>query len=520
MAIPVALAIAAAAGVLGATEPRGPGITSDSVHYISISRQLACGHGFRWGCSANPCALWPPGYPAALAGAAALGVAPDAAARWINAIAMAAIVLVSAAFVYRHSRSMLAAVAAAWLIYASAMLLETACYALSDTAFILAVMVFLYFADTLLKDLSPGPLAALACAITAAFMLRYMSVVLPLVAVLLLLINRRQPWSVKLRRGGVFLAGSCAIPAAWLVRNYVLTGTLTGPRPPAAATLGENFLDAGATLARGFLPGNGSSYISAEAAMAVFLALVAALPVAGILMRRRLSGPDDSPGAPASVGASLLPAYLLTIVYVVYVIAAASLAAVEPISTRYLAPVYPIVISATAIACGRMIAGLGLSRRGAVAVAAFVIASAGMFQIQSLYAAYIVNWSRQVGLGYNDQRYRQSPLLQYAAARADDGTMQASNYPELVWHVTGQPCINLPRRSGYRSRNDIRTASLDDFGHALDRFGTLRVIWVEPAPEDFMPVAELAGYVKLDLQACLSDGAVYRASKRTQARPN
>ncbi|MGH7701752.1 MAG: hypothetical protein ACREMO_01550, partial [Gemmatimonadales bacterium] len=84
--------------VVAATWPLKAGLSNDATQYLTSAKELREGHGFstsilyfdehyRFGTLPAPQTVWPPGYPALIAGVAATGMGVETAARMIPKVA-------------------------------------------------------------------------------------------------------------------------------------------------------------------------------------------------------------------------------------------------------------------------------------------------------------------------------------------------------------------------------------------------------------------------------------------------
>ena len=229
----------------------GVGVNGDAKYYIELARALSAGwEGVeyllgqtphlvwddysRWSGPAElpveKSALWPPLYPMLMAAAGGFAFDARDVAGPFNAVAFGLTVFVAGMWMRLYVRSrFLVAMGCAAIVF-SVTLAYWASWAFSEITFVLLATLALLFGS---KYLTSGKAAALvlAASFTAlACVTRYSGIVLILAIVPLMALRRGPDMSEKLRSIGLYAIISVAPPAVWLLRNYMVTGTLTGPR--------------------------------------------------------------------------------------------------------------------------------------------------------------------------------------------------------------------------------------------------------------------------------------------------
>ena len=237
-------------GVLGAAlalameVSSGVGLGFDQVTYISVARSLLAGDGFSE-FDGDLYHVWPPLYPLLLA-VASLGVFdPLTVAGPLNAAIFGLTVFVVGSYLRTRLESRLLTLWGGLALALAWPLLEAATSALSDALFILLTTLALIQADRTLSARGAGArLSALIWVgvFTAlAGLTRYLGVTLVAALVPLLALQRGVALPEKAQRIIIFTLLSLAPLGLWLLRNQLITGTLTGFRdyqiPVSAADL-------------------------------------------------------------------------------------------------------------------------------------------------------------------------------------------------------------------------------------------------------------------------------------------
>lgn len=224
----------------------GPGISPDSVSYISVGANIYHGNGFVADLTnafdsgiRSPLTNWPPGYPLLIAGLMVFGLSALEAAKLVTIFCFALMLVV----VYWLSQSLagrLVGILCSVTVLVSMPVLQAATYALSEMPFILftilAVAGFVQYAKT-------GPerrwywLIFSAASTSLAILTRYNGLLwIPagLLVIGLCLFKDRGKVSVAsgirqaLLHAGVFTLISILPIFPWFIRNIIIVGNPTG----------------------------------------------------------------------------------------------------------------------------------------------------------------------------------------------------------------------------------------------------------------------------------------------------
>lgn len=237
--ITLLLAVITLAGYLYFTQPFGLLFEGDSGSYISAGHSLAAGHGYIAD-NGDDFDWWPPLYPFLIAGGY-IQTAMDAGMylRGLHAL----LFLLTATGVFILLRRLFAEMNR-WVHFAftlalifSVPILGCYEYILSEAGFLPAVIWSFIFLLDFLENRSFNALLAFSLCISISTLFRYIGIIGLLTGAGILLLLR-----------GVNLAKRFSITAAfglftafpeilWLVRNYFITGNLTGLRTPSEVSL-------------------------------------------------------------------------------------------------------------------------------------------------------------------------------------------------------------------------------------------------------------------------------------------
>lgn len=415
--------------VLLRTRSNGINISPDSAAYLAAADGIASGRGVV-GVDDRAMSLYAPGLPFLLSLPARWGIAEDAA-RWLNLALFAVLVGLLAWWLSRVVRWPLAA-GAAGLVAVSAPLLEIHSWLWSEPVYVLLVAVWL----GLLVRIARAPdrvvgLVVLAGAVAAlATLVRYSGVALaPTAAVVLL--SRTGPLRRRLSDCLVYGVVFAAPVGAWLARNAMVTGELTGERVPNAAgpwaigrkgltTVGDWFVPAG--LSDGLRPLLG-------------FVLVAAVVALGVSVVRRRPPRSDERRTVLTVGSTFVGLTFTAMVVM------ASRTNVDPLGDRLLAPLAVPLVVVLIVALDVVLDSL--PRRRAVALATASAVVLGTASVTSAVAE-----AQLGGRGeptYNAAAYRDDDVQALLAALPGKRTTM-SNQARGLHYLLGTPVEDSARR--------------------------------------------------------------------------
>jgi hypothetical protein len=421
------MAAAGAALLIGvALIPYGPGMTPDSVHYLSAAENLRHGKGYATSVvvgdtpSPRPIAEWPPLYPGVLAAATALGGV--VAGPWtLNALLLAASTWQVARLA--EPAPLLGALAFA----VSPAVVSVHGYAWSEPLFLFLAVLSLKAQEKLLETPGGRTLVTAAALTGLACLTRYLGVTLAVSGALALAARRRPLHAFS-------YAGLSVVPLSlWLLRNWTLTGSLAGKRAASGRELPDLIREVSGTLGGWLVPVDGLT-------LRIAALLVAAAILGWVLFAGGIERSERSD----------LPWLAFAGVYLVTVTTLASAFSFDPLSTRLLAPIVP----ALAVPAARRLGALA-RRRKALASALAVVLLAGPTLVTVRELAYAALVSK--GRGYRAARWRETEAIRLAALRQGpfaDGRTIYSDAADVLSFYSERPVRYLPRTLEELDRKD------------------------------------------------------------------
>ena len=508
------LAVAAALGsvlVLARQVTYGVGLHWDSGSYVAAARHLLEAHGFR-DYSGGFYVRWPPLYPLLLAVVSFDLMDPLDVAGPVNAVLFGLIIFL----VGRYLRSRLASrFLVGWTAFTIALarpLAEQAALAMSDTAFILLVMLTLIRAEAFLVRGRTSALVWAGVWAALAWQTRYVGGALLAAVAVMLLSQRGARPAQRVRRAAGFLMLAGAPMAAWLVRNRLVSGLFFGPRGGFDYSLPTVVTDTGEllwTLAASF------DFPLVEWPAAAWLGLLSVATLAaagGMLIRGRWQRRTPADWLPCCVFGGFALAYLTGLV--IYL----SLGNSHGVEERYLSPLYVPLLVAAAFALDRVLGFAprrrlfwrrykpGWKRRAGRAAAAMVTAALSFFTAGQIEPnVREIRQSNSDGSGYASQFWAGSATVEWIRLNPLDGLIISNDALAVsLYNYANEGYLNLPGG----------TEDMQEFLRRWRRYGVdFYVVWFDDEwinRETEYSRADLHAAPGLQPVAELADGAVFK----------
>jgi len=506
----VAVAIVAMVMAIALTSLNGPGLSTDAVNYLSTADNVARGIGFR-NFEGDLYVLWPPLYPAILAGIELLfGVGPQVSASLLNALAFGGIVLLMGILARRILERDF--ILCSWAV--GGVLLSTSTFAISvnvasDPIFIVLALSFLILFDRYARDGDRASYVGLIAVCGLACLQRYIGATLILVGSVGIVYARWSRPRQGMGEAAVFAGLSVAPLGVWIVRNYLVSGTFLGVRDPETWKPMENLLDIGFKAARWFVPYQLSSH------PAFWVVLVVGLAVVVLVRRKRLVRPLAGV-EPEPITFALI---LFPIIYL-----AAMVVLTKSIDHKnilyddrlYLPAYFPLLVLFLLVI--RLMLRLVLPEAASRMRRYALLGAAAVWLLFPAYGMYKF-WVRSIndkGIAYyniyNTPTYQDSAVTSNLKTWVSDSDLAVySNYPAAVYLETRRIVGSLPGRA------DFYGVPQPLEGYAGRWPGRLPavLVWYEPnTKRNLYSLSELATLAELRPLFTSGDGAIYALTPR------
>lgn len=431
--------------VVVGTGKYGPGVTHDSVAYLFSAASMANGEGLQYFGYTSPFIQWPPFYSWILTIPVLLGINPVGFSQYFNAVIMALALWVGSRTVGRLAVREWMPTLFIFMGILSFQLLRMSFYVWSEPLFILlsmAVFHILLTTDFNQKKMKPlvmmGLLSAVAC------LTRYIGVVLVAVACLYLFI-RIKGFKNKLFRVFTYGVISAVPTLIYIIRNYMVSGTLVGMRSPSGISLSTNLYRAVKTIAGWLFP----MVRDDKPLPTLLLALIAAITVV-IVCLALYQVIKDGKRRPALI--SLLG---FCVFYSFYMAFSASKVAFDPVSDRYMIPVFMPLLTWLVLVIDGQVSRFTIKEPKGI----HKIVNIGSWAVLTLFLAYftvsnglaLIKSTQQAmnegAGGFNSNYWRQHAFLQKDEL-FNESDMIYSNDPSAVHYLTGKPSHFPPKTFG------------------------------------------------------------------------
>lgn len=498
----VALLAALAAGLVILSTRQGPGLSPDSVGYLSGARSIATS-GQYTGYTNTPITIWPPGFPGTLAVGLRLGVDATTTARWLNALALGAVVSLTFVLARRHVSAVAFATGAAAAVAVSESGVRVASFVWSETVFCVVTLALLLVLERLVQRQQDGIRLIVAAAglVSIGFLYRYGGVTLFGVTMVVIVVTSR-PHGGKLlaRQLLIFLAFATIVPAIVMMRNLAHGVGVMGSRGSSTETLTSVAMDLYRAIGAWIIPAGGEPTLEKLGMAAVAILLVTGLTMA---MRQRR---HDAPCARAS----LLPIVAFVAIYVAYLVGSELTTNIDPIGTRLAVPVLAPSAVLAVIVLERILEAATESRRARVA--RVIGALAVIWLLGSL--AVTAHQSRErgtYGQGYGGTQVRNSELAREVASLSNDAVVYSNDAPRLYVVTERKPIYYSPRAKVYRSATQP-----NDLSNLRKHLGAVAssayLAWFTPNRRSFLLTPRQLTGAGIDLEKVVAttDGTLYR----------
>ncbi|MGA1848872.1 MAG: glycosyltransferase family 39 protein [Thermoplasmatota archaeon] len=489
----------------------GIGLYSDSFVYINCAENLVDGKGFVHG-DGSWYHQWAPLLPVVLAGPMLIGVPPDIVGVVLNLLLFGSLVVITGKVVQLKTKSGFFTISAMTLVILSRPLYVSSIYLMSELPFnVLAALSLLSLLLYLEKERRKYfwylvAFTSLAC------LTRYVGITLIFTGVVVLFFHGKEKKFIKRLRDPFLYGALSPLPTvAFLVRNYIRTGTLIGDRFPSETGILENVYRTGYHLIHWFIPRWLPPAVWVP--LGFVLALVFIVLFGNLLysIRRRKENRK----------VMIIFGYF-SIFYMAYLLVSASRVAFDPLNDRFFSPVFvPMIIilmlslselsrhpSRSMISKFRSIHIKGKNVRHLASVLmVMIIAASGLV----VFTEIRENAVHGVG-GYTTSEWVGSEILEYISENPPGGDLY-SNYPKQVNYFGGIDEIGGTPLKYYQATKKPANG-LEKFNESILDKDNVKIIWISISERDwYYSIEELNEIYNITMEKRFSDGQIYRMTR-------
>ncbi len=464
----------------------GIGISPDSVEYITTAENIRR-YGRMVDFTGEALVLFPAGYPVLLATVMLLtGMKVLVFAPLLNIVLFCGVLLLTGIIVKKHEKpSACYRLLVLLAVVASRCLLQTYSMLWSETLFVFLTLLFIVQLRRYQQTQGHRSLFVLSLIVAVALVTRYAGIVLLATGSLLILADAALQWKKKLLHLCLFYTTGLSLLVLNLVRNSLVSASLTGVRQEAERSLSDNLADIGGTVSNWlpFLNGNEK----AGTVLFFILVTIAFIRLAyGFLQQQFFKSYE-----------TITAAFFLS--YALFIIAMATVSRFEELNSRLLLPMYiPMLLTGTSW----LIPVLKRTTRVKKSILLFIllILYAGFHWHQYRQNAAAWEGTRDAGIpGYTEDSWTKSETIAYIRKSKDleAGTIFA-NANDAIYFLTGKKAFILPHK-------DIPS----EITRFLAQPSFYVIMFTDGDNPDLVSIDTIKKHKKLLQQKQFTDGVIY-----------
>jgi hypothetical protein len=475
------------------TRHSGLGISPDSIYYTSTADNLLKGEGF-YQFDGKPFVMFPVGFPFILAfiklffGNTFFQIIP-----FFNALLFGITIYVVGLIVEKNNTSRYVKWAILLVISFSPSLLEVYTMLWSETVFITEVVLFIYFGSKYFTHFNVISLLIIAFIAAIATDTRLAGVAVIATGCYLILMSGNLNWSKKVQHIILFGIFSSSIIVVNLIRNRILTQTLTGNRQKGVTPLLENVKYYGLVLSNWFPFSKWTNSIPVIIGC-VFIGMISII----FIFKRNNFKNQFFQNSVVS----------FTLIYSIFMLTVATISRFETINNRLLAPFYIPCILTIGIHLNNWYRALKSSQIKFMMGLIFgLIVVTTLFQYGKVDLA-MYNENNEGGIGgYSDDDWRfHSGVLNFLADHPlffKTNETIFSNAAHAVYYKTNRQVQILPERK------------YNELVHHFNKLPSQLLIWFnnEDNPE-VLTLQEVGAYKNLQIIGKFNDGVIYHCTSK------
>ncbi|WP_298821156.1 glycosyltransferase family 39 protein [uncultured Chloroflexus sp.] len=480
------------------TNNNGAGLSPDSVGYISTARNIASGLGVvTWG--GDPLTVQPPLYPALLAAIDyVFGMDPLESAHIVNAMLFGSIVYLGGILLDQYLKSFLIRIAGVLAIMFSIPVVHVSLMAWSEPPFICFTLLYLIFLKTYQNEVNISSILLMSLSAALASLTRYIGVTLVLTGIIGILLLRQDNLRVKFQHLFLFTFISTLPLGIWLIRNYMISGTLFGPRSLSTYSLIQNLNFVFLTITSWYMP----RIIRENPSILMTLVFAIGLVIGYYGFKERLS----------KVWFHFLEfgsLVLFVVVYMSFLVISSTLVSYDRIDDRLMSPVF-IPMTLLFLFLG-LKAIMPLAQRY-LSQKTINILFICIFVVWFLYPSVVVTRSfllksMEEGLGYASQSWRNSPTVRYLQQNPEvvSDCIVYTNDPYALYILT-----EITGRMSPGKQSDISILKGSWPGE-----DSVCLIWFDRIQRWYLStIGELQTVADLNEIVRLEDGSIYSVARK------
>lgn len=501
----VILGLLGAGIILFSTNRYGAGLSPDSVGYIATARSIAHGAGVV-NFDGAPLVLQPPLYPAILAAfESLLRIDPLLSVRFVNACLFGLIIYFSGLLLFKHLPSSVPIVFMGTVfILAAFPLIQVSLMAWTEPLFVFFILQFLIYIESYRVKKDTTSLLLLSFTVALASLTRYVGVILIPTAIISMLFFRRDKQKINFRHLVLFSFISGLPVFLWMVRNYLFSGTLMGPRAPSSISLDQNLIFVYKTYLSWYVTKKTTDHRTILMLMTIVIGILAVVGFTRSWVKERI------------VCLRILPVLLLIVIYVTFLVISSTTTAYDSISNRLLIPVFVPSTLLLLIFLDHL--SKPLARYFSPRLMNLILSTC-IFVLLIYPAGESISLISNVidqGLGYNNKSWKNHEtiqhLLHHPIPKSTCGTYY-SNAPDALYILVNLTAKMSPAKTEYNSPKIANKIS--EINGSWPKENRSCLVWFDPNTRKYLfNLEELQYAANLEQVVRLQDGSLYTVSRK------
>ena len=499
--------------ILYSTSKYGSAITHDSVAYIYAAETFLSGKGMQYFGYESPFIQWPPLFPLILAGVKSTGANLINTLPYLNGIFYALIILISGLWILRSTSNGILAIISSLAMLASIPLYYVSRFIWCEPLFIFLTLLFLMSIDIHVEksnESSSIKYLILSSVFTALSCLtRYVGVTSIITGVIILLLQKKK--LLKRLLEIICFGTISSVPTImWIIRNYLLTGTLTGGRIPSHNGLNENLEFYFKTIAHWIVPAHSLNMAYLIIGNFIFIAVILIF-----IYRLRLTSKSNINTYQSKITTStninkMIILLIFYVIYSAYLLISASKVSFDSINNRLLSPIYPPLILIMLFTISSYI---DFVKRGIINTVFSLIVIMLLFFSWIMYPLSDIkdnaSYSYENGAGVlTSEWWKQSSLIKYVKTLPSNSII-CSNCPDAIYIHSGRLSRYSPKKEG------LYWYGVNQFEKIVDENENVFIVWFNvDEVESVYNVQELQEHFRLEMINKLYDGIIYKVHKK------
>ncbi|MCT4599172.1 MAG: glycosyltransferase family 39 protein [Vallitalea sp.] len=472
--------------------------THDSVAYTYGAKSLLNGQGLKYFGYKTPIIQWPPLYSLLLVIPTAIGLEISRFVIFFNSFLFAFILFISGKWFYEHLKSKMLVYLGVIFIMFSIPIIHISRFIWTEPLFILLLITSLICFEKYLEKYSMKWLIISGLISSICWLTRYTGITVLITCCLLILIYRK---SIKNKLIDLFIYGSLsAIPmAVWVIRNIILSNTITGGRTIKRTSIINNIKK---TLHIFYSWFTGEEFRISIIGI-ISLTLIVIISIIILIMRKR------SKEIIRGCNKGFIEFLIFSMLYFIILIHSASKYAMDPLNDRLWSPIYIPLIFVTFYIIDIIVNNLIIDNKLLIRCFKISVYISLIIIVSYQIKYYISNRHSfhlcKIGTAYSEHVTNSETIHYINNNSFEDDAIIFGNNPSILTYHTDFDSRWTPKKNG------IEIYGFDQFEQTIETSNNLYIAWFgDTNSNTFYTINDISKHYSVELVKKLSDGVIYR----------